>query len=578
MATVAPHEARDETRPAKRTIAALWEQAAAGGRTGPAYLVEEPSGWREVAWHEAARRVEELAFGLLALGIRKGDAFGILAPTCLEWVLADLALAHIGAVVAPIFPNSSKADTAYMLDLVDAVGVFVDDDLTELAPPLRHVGRFGDLAELEERGRRFRDEHPDALRDAEAAVEEDDLFTYIYTSGTTGPPKACMIRHRNYFEMATTVDRVEEFTVGDDVMLLYLPLAHNFGRLLHLLGAYVGYTIAFLRDPLRTAEVLPEVRPTVLPSVPRLYEKVHTRIKAQMDEASGVRRRLIDWALRTGYAASPYKCRGERLPPVLAARHRLADRLVYRKIKQRLGGRLRIGISGAAPLGEEIARFFHALDILILEGYGLSECTTACSVNRPGRVKFGTVGPPLPGFEVRLADDGEILIRSETVFAGYHRDDEATRAALESDGWLHTGDVGELDEDGFLRITDRKKDILVTAGGKKVAPQNLENALKSSKLVSQALVVGDKRPYVAALIALDDEEARGRAPDELEAEVQRIVDDVNRDRSRFEQIKRFVIVPRDFSAEEGELTPTLKLKRGVVEQHFRGEIEQLYSD
>jgi long-chain acyl-CoA synthetase len=579
MATVAPQEAPAEQKgPRKRTIAALWQQAVAQERPHAAYLVEGPGGWSEVSWSDAARRVDEIAFGLLALGVRKGEAFGIVAATSLEWVLVDFALARIGAVIAPIYASSSRADCVYMLDLVGAVGVFVDDDAREVAPPLRHVISFRELEELEARGRAYRAEQPDALAEAESAIDEEDLFTFIYTSGTTGPPKACMIRHRNYYAMAATVDLIEEFTMRADLMLLYLPLAHNFGRLLHLLGAYEGYTIAFLPDPLRTAEALPEVKPTVLPSVPRLYEKVHSRIQAQFDATTGLRRRLIEWALRVGYEASPYRCRDQRLPPGLAIRHGIADRLVYKKVKEKLGGRLRIAISGGAPLAPEIAEFFHALDILILEGYGLSECTTACSVNRPGRIKFGTVGPPLPGFEVKTADDGEIFIRSETVFAGYYRDDEATRATLDAEGWLHSGDVGKIDDDGFLRITDRKKDILVTAGGKNVAPQNLENALKSAKLVSQALVVGDRRPYLVALISLDEEEATGRPGGELESEVQEIVATVNRDRSRFEQIKKFAILPRDFSAEEGEVTPTLKLKRRVAHENFADVIEELYAE
>ncbi len=577
MATVATQQAADEKQaPTKRTIGAIWERAVARPREVPAYLIETPDGWKEVSWDEAARRVEEIALGLLALGIRKGDAFGILSATRLEWALVDFALARIGAVTAPIYANSSPADCAYMLGLVQSVGVFVEDESLELAPRLQHVISFRELEALEARGRAYREEHPDALAQAEAAIGEEDLFTFIYTSGTTGPPKACMIRHRNYYAMAATIDLIDEFTIRTDLMLLYLPLAHNFGRLLHLLGAYEGYTIAFLPDPLRTAEALPEVRPTVLPSVPRLYEKVHTRIQAQFDSATGFRRRLIDWALRVGHEASPYKRRGEPLPPGLALRHRLADRLVYSKVKERLGGRLRLAISGGAPLAAEIAEFFHALDILILEGYGLSECTTGCSVNRPGHIKFGTVGPPLPGFEVEIADDGEILIRSETVFAGYYRDEEATRAALDPDGWLHSGDVGELDEEGFLCITDRKKDILVTAGGKNVAPQNLENALKSARLVSQALVIGDRRPYLAALISLDEEEAAKQTGTDLQAAVQEIVDSVNRDRSRFEQIKRFAILPRDFSMEHGEVTPTLKLKRRVAEQNFADEIAALF--
>jgi long-chain acyl-CoA synthetase len=267
------------------------------------------------------------------------------------------------------------------------------------------------------------------------------------------------------------------------------------------------------------------------------------------------------------------------LPAWLAFRHRIADRLVYSKVKERFGGRLRLAISGGAPLSPEIIDFFHAFDILILEGYGLTECTTACSVNLPDRYRFGTVGPLLPGFEGRLDDDGELLIRSPTVFAGYYHDEPATRAVLGDDGWLRTGDIARFDEDGFLTITDRKKDILVTAGGKNVAPQNLENELKASKYVSQALIVGDRRPFVAALVTLDEgeiEKWRQGGGEDVEALIQSIVDDVNGQRSRFEQIKRFAILPRDFSADEGEVTPTLKLRRSVVQEHFAGEIEALY--
>ena len=253
--------------------------------------------------------------------------------------------------------------------------------------------------------------------------------------------------------------------------------------------------------------------------MPRLYEKVHTRIKGQFDEAVGLRRRLIDWALKVGHEAIPYKLRDEPLPAGLARKHRIADKLVYSKVKDKLGGRLRVAISGGAPLAPEIAEFFLTLDILILEGYGLSECTTACAVNLPGRVKFGTVGRILPHFEVRTAEDGEVLIRSETVFAGYYNDEEATREAIDADGWLHSGDIGEIDEDGYLRITDRKKDIIVTAGGKNLAPQSLENALKSSNLISQALVVGDRRPYVVALISLDEDELDGLSPEEAQETV-----------------------------------------------------------
>ena len=568
-----------------RTIAALWRNAVREPRENAAYLIETDAGWQPVSWQEAATRVRELANGFLALGIGKGDAVGILATTRLEWALVDFALGSIGAISAAVYPISSAADCAYILEHSDAVAVVVEDDgqrakvdsfRAEL-PRLEHVVSFDELGALEERGRSYATANPTALDDAVAAIGEDDLFTYIYTSGTTGPPKGCMIRHRNYYEMVAVLDQLDDYVTADDVMLLYLPLAHNFGRLMHLTGAYAGFTLALLPDPMRVGEALPLVRPTILPSVPRVYEKVHAAVKAQFDAATGVKRKLIDWALRVGYRASPYKQRGEPLPRGLAAQHAVADRLVYAKVKDKLGGRLRFGISGGAPLAQEIAEFFHALDILILEGYGLTECTTACSANRQGLVRFGTVGPALPGTEFRLADDGEVLLRSPTVFAGYYKDEAATREVLGEDGWLRTGDIGELDADGFLRITDRKKDILITAGGKNVAPQNLENALKSSPLVSQALVIGDRRPFISALVTVDPEQTAGRDPQSLRGEVQAIVDGINQDRSRHEQIKRFAILSRDFSMEEGEITPTLKLKRRAVQEHFAAEIEQLYA-
>jgi long-chain acyl-CoA synthetase len=356
-------------------------------------------------------------------------------------------------------------------------------------------------------------------------------------------------------------------------MLLYLPLAHNYGRLLHLSAAYIGYTIAFLPDPLRAAIELPRVRPMIFPSVPRVYEKIHTAVVAKFEEESGVRRKLIDWALDVGYRVSKLRQAKQAVPTALLAQHKLADRLVYKKVKARLGGRLRVANAGGAPLSRDIAEFFHALDILILEGYGLSEVTTAATVNRPNDFRFGTVGKPLPGVEIRIAEDGEILLRSNTVFAGYYRDESATSEVLDAEGFVHTGDLGHFDEDGFLVITDRKKDIIVTAGGKNVAPQNLENELKSHRVVSQAIVVGDRRPYIAALITVDPEAANGA---DVLAQVQTAVDAVNAERSRYEQIKRFTVLPREFTLEHDEITPTLKLKRKVVLDHFAAEAAALY--
>jgi long-chain acyl-CoA synthetase len=567
--------AREPRLAAPRTIARLWQDAVARGWDGPAYLVQEGDEWREVSWAEAALGVDELAHGLLDLGIGKGDVFAILASTRLEWALFDFALALIGAVGAPIYANSAPGDVVHVLEHSEAVGVLCEDDaqrakLGDAAP--RHVLEFADLDELRARGREHATAHPRAVEEAATAIGPDDLFTLLYTSGTTGRMKGCMIRHRNYYAMAAKLDDLDDFVAEPDVMLLWLPLAHNFGRLMHLSGPYAGYTIAFCPDPYAVAEALVAVRPTVFPSAPRVYEKVYGAVGAAFHEATGAKRRLIDWSLHVGRDVSLRRQRGESIPTGLRLRHRIADRLVYRKIKGRLGGRIRICISGGAPLAPEIAQFFHSLDILILEGYGLSECTTAATVNRPARFRFGTVGPPLPGVELRLAEDGEVLIRSDTIFAGYYKDEAATREVLDNEGWLRTGDVGELDEDGFLRITDRKKDILITAGGKNVAPQKLENALKTSPLVSQALVVGDRRAYLVALITLEPDVPSDGAEEKIEA----LVDEVNQDLSRFEQIKRFAILARDFSAEEDEITPTLKLKRRVCEQHFAAEIDALY--
>ncbi|MDX6396705.1 MAG: long-chain acyl-CoA synthetase [Gaiellaceae bacterium] len=584
---------------AKRTIERLWRDAVAANRATPAYLVQDGDAWRELSWAEAAERVEGYANGLLSLGLGKGDAFAILGSSRVEWALFDFALGSIGAIAAPIYANSSANETGYILDHSESVGVLCEDETQRAKvegvrsgiPRLQHVLAFADLDDLSARGRSYAAEHPDALREAGDAIEEDDLFTYIYTSGTTGPPKGCMISHLNYYAMVAVVDDLPDFTGPDDTMLLYLPLAHNFGRLMHLSGAYVGYGIAFLPDPLQAAAALPAVRPTVFPSVPRVYEKIHSAVVAKFDAETGVKRKLIEWALRVGRRVSALRRDGKPVPPLLAAQHKLADGLVYKKVKERLGGRLRLAISGGAPLSREIAEFFHAIDILLVEGYGLTECTTAASTNTHEAYRFGTVGRPLPGTEVKLAEDGELLIHSETVFQGYLKDPEATAEVLGEDGWLRSGDIAEVDADGFIKITDRKKDIIVTAGGKNVAPQNLENDLKTSKYVSQALVVGDRQPYIAALITLDTEalpawaSERGlpadietlSSHDEVRELIQGVVDEINADRSRYEQIKRFTILPRDFTMDEDELTPTLKLKRRVVSDHFAAELEELYA-
>ena len=538
-----------------RTAPALWRHVLEQRHPRPAYLEERPDGWLEVSWEEAGARVDALARALLARGVKRGDAVAVVARTRLEWILLDWAIMSIGAVVVGLYPTNSAAECDYILDHSEAVFAFVEDDeqYEKVASVFeRPIVRFDELTEF----------GASAGEDEPEPVGEDDLATLIYTSGTTGPPKGCMLNHKNLVSAALGVrTNLED---GSDTVLLFLPLAHSFARIVHQAAALHLSTLAIVADVARVPEALRRTRPTVLPAVPRVYEKIHANVVGEIERSSPVKRAIGHWALRVGATKRPTGLQG-----------RIADALVFKKVRARLGGRLRVGVSGAAPLGVDVLEFFRSLNMLVIEGYGLTETSSSLSVNDPDDYKFGTVGRAVEGCEIRIEDDGEILVRSDSVFLGYFKDPEATAAAFTPDGFFRTGDVGEIDADGFVKITDRKKDIIITAGGKNISPQNLENALKASRFVSQALVVGDRRPYVTALITLDWDEVNGngRDPDEL---VQELVDEVNRDRVRVEQIKRFTILPRDFTQEAGELTPTLKLRRRVVQDHFGDEIEALY--
>jgi len=570
VTTASPSAPPTEFPIATRTAPALWRYVLAQGWTTPAYLEEQADGWREVSWQEAGDRVDALAQALLAHGVRKGDAVAVLSRTRLEWILLDWAIMSIGAVVVGLYPTNTASECAYILGHSEAVLAFTEDEAQgeKLAsvraqlPHLREIVGFEELTGFTGEG------------DVPENVDEDDLATLIYTSGTTGPPKGCMLSHKN---LTTAALRVRTHIEGTtDTVLLFLPMAHSFARICHQSATYRGATLALCADATRLPEALTRVRPTILPAVPRVYEKVHANALGEIERSSGVKRAIGRWALRVGSRASARRRSGRPLPLLLRAQLALADKLVFSKVRARLGGRLRMGISGAAPLSVDVLEFFHSLNMLVIEGYGLTETSSSLSVNDPDDYRFGTVGHAVEGCEVRLDTDGEILVRSDTIFSGYYKEPEATAAAFTGDGWFRTGDVGELDEDGWLKITDRKKDLIITAGGKNIAPQNLENALKASRFVSQAVIVGDRRPYVTALITLDPAEMEVSGA-EAQALVQEIVDEVNRDRVRVEQIKRFAILPRDFSQEEGELTPTLKLRRKVVLEHFAAEVEHLYS-
>jgi long-chain acyl-CoA synthetase len=571
VTTAVPTAPEAEFPLSTRTAPALWRYVLAQGWPTPAYLEERCDGWREVSWQEAGERVDGLGRALLTRGVKPGDAVAVVSRTRLEWILLDWAIMSIGAVVVGLYPTNTASECAYILGHSEAELAFVEDEeqRAKLAsvqgelPLLRNVIGFDELPAFEREGGGAEPE----------PVREDDLATLIYTSGTTGPPKGCMLSHKNLVTAALRVKtHLEE---QSDTVLLFLPLAHSFARIVHHSAAFHGATLALVSDATRLPEALARTRPTILPAVPRVYEKVHANTLGEIERSSGAKRAIGRCTLGVGARAGRLRREGRRVPPVLQLQQKLADRLVFSKVRERLGGRLRLGVSGAAPLGIDVLEFFHSLNMLVIEGYGLTETSSSLSVNDPDDYRFGTVGHAVDGCELRLDSDGEILVRSDTIFTGYYKEPEATAAAFTEDGWFRTGDVGEIDTDGWVKLTDRKKDLIITAGGKNIAPQNLENALKASRFVSQALVVGDRRPYVTALITLDpvEVETANRGPQEL---VQEIVDGVNRDRVRVEQIKRFAILPRDFSQEEGELTPTLKLRRKVVHEHFADEIEQLY--
>ncbi|HVA30583.1 MAG TPA: long-chain fatty acid--CoA ligase [Gaiellaceae bacterium] len=577
------------------TVADLWSSAVARPPAAPAYLTQAADRtWAERSWDEAAREVDELAAGFVALGIRAPDRVAIIARTRLEWALCDWALIAIGALVVPIYPTSSAIECAYILGNSGARFLVCEDDaLREKLEPVRRelealeqVVLIEDapdsgslsLEDVRARGRAYLEEAPDAVEQARTAIGEDDPLTIVYTSGTTGPPKGCVLSQRNYRAMVEMVLAVEGLVEPGDRLLLHLPLAHTFARLISFLAPAVGLTIAFCPDSTGLTDALTTVRPTLFPSVPRLYEKIAAGVHAKVEQSPRARRAVAQWAIGVGARASALQLAGQPLGPSLAFERVLADRLVLSRLRAGLGGQLRFAVCGGAPLPVEVAEFFHGLGIVILEGYGLTESTTAVAFNRPDAYRLGSVGLPLPGVELRLAPDGEIFACGPNIFQGYYRDEDATRAVLSPDGWLATGDLGAFDADGFLTITGRKKEIIVTANGENVAPQRIEDALKTSRYISEAVVIGDRRPYLVALLVLDQAEVEqvARGDEEVRELVEGELARVNQALGRRDRVRRFAILTRDLSQEASELTPTLKVRRHVCEEHFRDEIERLY--
>jgi long-chain acyl-CoA synthetase len=564
----------------------------------PALRFKQGDEWRDISYSELGEAVREIALGLVDLGIEPLDRVAILSHTRPEWTMANFGILTAGATSVSIYQTNSAEECHYVLDHSDARAVFVEDG-EQLAkvraiegdlPKLEHViviapedgldaGDAISLAALRERGR-GRDEAD--WRARIDGVSPDDPCVFIYTSGTTGPPKGCVLTHGNYQSIRDIIFE-ERVLSGDEVAYLYLPLAHSFALLIQFLALDLGAVLAYWeKDPQKIIPNLMEVRPTYFPSVPRIFEKLYTMAMANLPDHEQVRK-----AVEVGLEVRELQRRGEEVPAELQSAFDAAEESLYKNVRALFGGRLRYAATGAAPIATEILEFFYACGVPVMEGWGMTETSTAATVNHPDRFKLGSVGEPLPRVEVRIADDGEILLRGPNIFVGYHRNEEATRETL-ADGWLHTGDLGHVDEDGFLYITGRKKDIIITAGGKNITPANLENDVKQCRWVSQCVVLGDRRPYLVALVTLDPEELpafaeqHGLDPkdvpgsEEMRAEVQRAVDAANARVGRVEQIKRFTILPDDLSQATGELTPTLKVKRNVVADKFADEVEALY--
>ncbi len=592
----------------EQTLNRMFLERFAAGGDAVRYLVPKQGTYVPVTYREAGEAVREICLGLMAMGLSRGDRVAILSGTTLEWCLCDIGGILGGFVTVPVYPSNLPDQVEYILAHSRTRAVFVEDEaqynkVAGTRARLPHLvsvvmmtgdasGKEGTvtLDGLRGRGREYGAAHPGAIEARTEEIRPEDDLTVIYTSGTTGPPKGVVTRHSNYAFIVTSALEAVHIPRGV-TFLQFLPLAHSLGRLEHFLTSDAMAVSAFARGLQTVAEDLATVKPEVMVSVPRLYEKFYARVLAKVEEDGGLKKKIFFWALEVGRKGSRLLQRGEPVRGVLAWKSAVADRLVFRKIRGRMGGRLRFFISGGAPLSREIAEFLHALGVLILEGYGLTETSTVTTVNRLERYKFGTVGKALPGTEIRIAADGEILVRGRHVFREYFDDAAATRETIDENGWLHTGDIGTLDEDGFLRITDRKKDIIVTSGGKNIAPQNVENMLKNDPLISQVFVYGDRKKYLAALITLApdellawaarngiaerDLEALAKRP-EVEMLVRERVEEANRQLASFEQVKRFAVLGKDFSQETGELTPTLKVRRKVVVGKYANVLDTLY--
>ncbi|MBI4115195.1 MAG: long-chain fatty acid--CoA ligase [Candidatus Omnitrophica bacterium] len=573
----------------------------------PALWFKKEGRFQFFTWKEFQDRVQGVTLALYQLGVRRGDRVGILSENRPEWAFADLGILSLGAASVPIYPTSSRKDCHYVLEHAEVSVLFVSTvDQFEKIKPLVQEGKLKtvigfDLREIQsphvwtftdclEKGRLGNLNNSDLYDQLVQKVTRDDLATLIYTSGTTGPPKGVMLTHGNFLSNCEASSGVLLFPENERT-LSFLPLSHVFER---MAGYYFmiqqGASIAYAENMQTVAQDLLLVRPTVAASVPRFFEKMHAHIVDTVQKSSPLKQAIFHWSIEVGRKAGEKRATKKPLPPLLKLQFLLAKALVFNKLKRSLGGRIRFFISGGAPLAKELGEFFYAADVLILEGYGLTETSPVISVNRPDHFKFGTVGPPLPGVEVRIAEDGEVLTKGPLIMKGYFKNEEATREVIR-DGWFYTGDLGEIDSDGFLKITGRKKDIIVTAGGKNISPQNIENEILGDSLFSQVVIIGDRKPYLVALVVPNRHELERLSKEEgiqssswedllRKNRIHEIVAQRLRERTKefahYEQIQYFHLLPKELTQDAGELTPTLKVKRRVVMERYASIIEALY--
>jgi long-chain acyl-CoA synthetase len=586
-----------------KTIADLLPLAAERHRGAPAQRYKLGEEWTDLSYAELGETVREAALGLIDLGIQPGDKIAILAHTRPEWTQACFATLTAGATLVTIYQTNSSEECEYVLHHSDSRAVFVEDagqlakvrQVEDRCPELEHVivmdpegAELGDaiaLTGLRERGRA---REASEWRQRWEGVTPADICLYIYTSGTTGPPKGCLLSHANYRAITDAVVEQRVLESGD-CCYLFLPLAHAFAVLIQFVSIELGVTVAYWsRDPQLIIADIVQVNPSFFPSVPRMFEKIYALATASIED-----KQQLSQAVAAGVKVRMMREAREEVPEALQHAFDQAEERLFKNVGGLFGKNIRECVTGAAPIAPEILEFFFACGVPVMEGYGMTETATSSTVNRPqeNQFRFGSVGKPQPGVEVRIADDGEVLIKGPNVFQGYYKNDEATRAAL-ADGWLRTGDLGRLDEDGFLYITGRKKDIIITAGGKNITPANLENELKRSRWISYAVVIGDRRPYLITLVTLDPDQLAALAEqvgiepadmaamaqdERVRAEIQQVVDEVNSHVGRVEQIKRLEILDHDLSQETGELTPTLKVKRNVVHDKYADLVDRAYA-